>query len=257
MHEAGAWGARPTYTSGGFTHAGAGALVGGGSLPTNRVLLTAWLQQGSKSVLGGDGEGRRSGVVLVCDTQGQEAGRVCARRRLGAEAPGGNQRKQAKRARQARQGARRRYEAASGGRGAGGDASCRSHAGGTCRLRTVSRPPPPLWPAAPCASLPPPTPPPIPALAPQTQVQGLPDSPDWPKDDELKPLLVCRPGRPVSVRDIESDAVTLLSTGGADGPAAGRPAGEREGGGGGGGGPLEGGWGGHAAFPGGAGGGQE
>lgn len=50
------------------------------------------------------------------------------------------------------------------------------------------------------------------------RVEGLPaaDTPEaaeWPSQEELLPLLLSRPGRPVTQQDIEADVVTLLSTG--------------------------------------------
>lgn len=53
----------------------------------------------------------------------------------------------------------------------------------------------------------------------QIRVEGLPaaDTPEaaeWPSQEELLPLLLSRPGRPVTQQDIEADVVTLLSTGG-------------------------------------------
>ncbi|KXZ49872.1 hypothetical protein GPECTOR_19g323 [Gonium pectorale] len=45
-------------------------------------------------------------------------------------------------------------------------------------------------------------------------IEGLPtDDPAWPSADELRGLLVCRPGRPVTQQDIEGDVCRLLQTG--------------------------------------------
>ena len=43
---------------------------------------------------------------------------------------------------------------------------------------------------------------------------GLPpEAPHWPDMEQLGRLLRCRPGHPVSTKDIEADCVTLLGTG--------------------------------------------
>jgi hypothetical protein len=42
---------------------------------------------------------------------------------------------------------------------------------------------------------------------------GMDDAALWPTSEQLRRLLVCRPGRPVATADIEGDVVTLLSTG--------------------------------------------
>ena len=47
----------------------------------------------------------------------------------------------------------------------------------------------------------------------QITVEGLPEAPEWPKWDAIRPLLTCQPGRPVTTQDIEGDVVALLSTG--------------------------------------------
>ncbi|GFH19905.1 predicted protein, partial [Haematococcus lacustris] len=44
-------------------------------------------------------------------------------------------------------------------------------------------------------------------------VEGLPAGPEWPKEEHVKQLLRCQPGKPVSSADIEADVNTLLATG--------------------------------------------
>ncbi|KAL6762267.1 hypothetical protein V8C86DRAFT_2518932 [Haematococcus lacustris] len=44
-------------------------------------------------------------------------------------------------------------------------------------------------------------------------VEGLPAGPEWPKEEQVKQLLRCQPGKPVSSADIEADVNTLLATG--------------------------------------------
>lgn len=49
--------------------------------------------------------------------------------------------------------------------------------------------------------------------APSVRINGIPDLPGFPDADDLIPRLICKPGRPLSIVDIEDDARALLSTG--------------------------------------------
>jgi len=46
------------------------------------------------------------------------------------------------------------------------------------------------------------------------EIEGMPkDDPSWPTFEDMKGLLRCQPGHPISTKDIEADCKTLLSTG--------------------------------------------
>jgi hypothetical protein len=48
----------------------------------------------------------------------------------------------------------------------------------------------------------------------QIEMDGTPtDNDAWPTFEQLKGLLRCQPGRPISTKDIEADCITLLGTG--------------------------------------------